>query len=263
LGANKAGFSISANDGAHIKNVYLNSGKTGPLHSRSVMKRTRAPFFISISNRGRTLGADVEMFTFMENGKERKELLVTNSNIGKVENIYINGVDIDEVYGGSSFRGERWKPYDGSQNEATPIVAGFKLPDSDAVQGGLTFRMPDGRHTGYIQNIQFNDVTLKVKGGHPWEDADACPPEIGVGRYNVGDLKVQPSFGFWVRHAEGLVIKNCKIEAENYDGRYPIYLDDVVNAKLVDIKIQRDITTCEPVKFVKSSGIQMEKIKWE
>lgn len=27
LGANKAGFSISTNDGGHIKNVYLNSGK--------------------------------------------------------------------------------------------------------------------------------------------------------------------------------------------------------------------------------------------
>ena len=115
-------------------------------------------------------------------------------------------MDIDEVYGGSSFRGGRWKAYDGSQAKATPIIAGFKLPDTENVEGGLTFRMPDGRHTGYIEHIEFHDVNLLVKGGHPSEDAEACPPEIGVGRYNVGDLKTQPSFGFWARHVKGFVL---------------------------------------------------------
>lgn len=255
LGANKAGFSISTNDGGHIKNVYLNSGKTGPIHSRSVMHRTRAPFFISISNRGRVLGADVTPFTFKENGTVRKELLVTNSNIGQVENIIINGVDIDEVYGGSSFRGDRWKAYDGSQAEATPIIAGFKLPDTQDVEGGLTFRLPDGQHTGYIKNVQFHDVNLLVKGGHPSEDAEACPPEIGVGRYNVGDLKTQPSFGFWVRHVKGFVLDNCKINAEAKDGRYPVVLDDVIGAEIKNLQVEKGITDKENVKAIRSSDV--------
>lgn len=255
LGANKAGFSISTNDGGHIKNVYLNSGKTGPIHSRSVMHRTRAPFFISISNRGRVLGADVTPFTFKENGTVRKELLVTNSNIGQVENIIINGVDIDEVYGGSSFRGDRWKAYDGSQAKATPIIAGFKLPDTQDVEGGLTFRLPDGQHTGYIKNVQFHDVNLLVKGGHPSEDAEACPPEIGVGRYNVGDLKTQPSFGFWVRHVKGFVLDNCKINAEAKDGRYPVVLDDVIGAEIKNLQVEKGITDKENVKAIRSSDV--------
>lgn len=239
LGANKAGFSISTNDGGHIKNVYLNSGKTGPIHSRSVMRRTRAPFFISISNRGRVLGANVAPFVFKENGTIRKELLVTNSNIGEVENIIVKGVDIEEVYGGSSFRGDRWKAYNGSQNKATPIIAGFKLPDSENIEGGLTFRLPNGLHTGYIENVQFHDVNLLVKGGHPSEDAEACPPEIGVGRYNVGDLKIQPAFGFWARHVKGFVLDNCKINAENKDGRYAIVLDDVIGAEIKNLQVKK------------------------
>lgn len=255
LGANKAGFSISTNDGGHVKNVYLNSGKTGPIHSRSVMRRTRAPFFISISNRGRVLGADVAPFTFTENGNVRKELLVTNSNIGEVENIVICGVDIDEVYAGSSFRGERWKAYDGSQNKATPIIAGFKLPDTEVVEGGLTFRLPDGRHTGYIKNVQFHDVNLLVKGGHPAEDAEACPPEIGVGRYNVGDLKIQPSFGFWARHVEGFVLDNCKLDAEQKDGRYAVMLDDVIGAEIRNLQVREGITEKENVKALRSKDI--------
>ena len=255
LGANKAGFSISTNDGGHIKNVYLNSGKTGPIHSRSVMHRTRAPFFISISNRGRVLGADVAPFTFTENGSVRKELLVTNSDIGQVENIVICGVDIDEVYGGSSFRGDRWKAYDGSQSTATPIIAGFKLPDTEVVEGGLTFRLPNGQHTGYIKNVQFHDVNLLVKGGHPVEDAEAYPPEIGVGRYNVGDLKIQPSFGFWARHVKGFLLDNCSISAEQKDGRYAVVLDDVIGAEIRNLKVKEGITDKENVKSLRSEKV--------
>lgn len=254
LGANKAGFSISTNDGGHVRNVYLNSGKTGPIHSRSVMRRTRAPFFISISNRGRVLGADVALFSFKENGNVRKELLVTNSNIGQVENIVIKGVDIEEVYGGSSFRGGRWKAYDGSQSEATPIIAGFKLPDTENVEGGLTFRLPDGQHTGYIKNVQFHDVNLLVKGGHPATDAEACPPEIGVGRYNVGDLKTQPAFGFWARHVKGFMLDNCKINAEKKDGRYAVVLDDVIGAEIKNLQVAKGITDKENIRTIQSQG---------
>ncbi len=257
LGANKAGFSISTNDGGHVKNIYLNSGKTGSLHSRSQMRRTRTPFFISISNRGRVIGASVAPFSFLENGMVRKELLVTNVNIGKIENVVINGVDVKEVYGGSSFRGGRWKPFDGTQTESTPIIAGFKLPDTENVEGGLTFTLPNGLHTGYVSHIRFQDIHLRVKGGHPAEDKEAIPPEIGVGRYNVGDLKVQPAFGFWARHVKDFVLDNCRVEVEKEDGRYAVVLDDVQGADIKSLQVggknvekDRDIKTIQSLDVV-------------
>ena len=255
LGSNKAGFSISTNDGAHIKNIHLNSGFTGSLHSRSIMHRTRAPFFISISNRARVIGADVSRFSFNENGTMRNELLATNINIGKVENISINGIDISEVYGGSSFRGDRWKEYDGSQNKATPIIAGYKLPDNSDVEGGLNFELPNGQYTGYIEDISFNDVNLVVKGGHLASDANLIPPELGVGRYNVSDFRIQPAYGFWVRHVKGLTIKNCVIKTEESDGRHTIVLDDVHNADIVDLEVKNNGIAGEKIKTTRSSRI--------
>ena len=255
LGANKAGFSISTNDGAHVKNICLNSGRTGKIHSRSVMLRTRAPFFLSISNRGRVIGADVSMFTFTENGVVRKELLCTNSDIGKVENIFINGVDISEVYAGSSFSGQRWKPYDGTQGKATPIIAGYALPDNGRVEGGLNFLLPNGQHTGYITNLQFTDVHLLVKGGHPVEDANAYPPELGVGKYNVGDLRIQPAYGFWARHVKDLLIKNCSVAYEQKDERYAIALDDVVGATIETLKLPENDRQPTPIKTINSQEI--------
>jgi len=239
LGANKAGFSISTNDGAHISDIHLNCGHTGKLHSRSKMLRTRAPFFISISNRARILGAEVGRYVFMENGVKHDELLVKNVNIGKVENIILNGIDISEVYGGSSYGGKngRWKAYDGKQNKATPIIAGYKLPDAEVVEGGLDFKLPNGEHTGYINNIVFNDVHILVKGGNPLADKESVPPELGVGQYNVANLNVQPSYGLWARHVKALTIKNSSFNYEKQDSRYAIFLDDVLGAKIMDVKL--------------------------
>lgn len=258
LGSNKAGFSISTNDGGNVKNIFLNTGYTGPVHARSVMLRTRAPFFVSISNRGRVIGADVKMFSFRENDMIREELLCTNVNIGSVENIVIQGVDISEVYAGSSFRSERWTPYNGTQNKATPIIAGYKLPDPDLVEGGLNFKLPNGIHTGYIKEIQFNDINLLVKGGHPADDAEASPPEIGVGRYNVADMKIQPAYGYWFRHVKDIQLINCKIRYEQPDRRHAVVLDDVVGASIRNLDTPADQTTLPLIKTIHSENITIE-----
>ena len=261
LGANKAGFSISTNDGAHIKNIYLNSGRTGSLHSRSKMFRTNAPFFISISNRGRILGANVSKYKFDENGVEHNELLVTNVNIGSIENIVINGVDISEVYRGSSYGSKiRWKPFDGSQKRATSIVAGYALPDSSLVEGGLHFKLPNGEHTGYIKNIEFNDVHILDKGGNPLSDTAASPPELGVGQYNVSNLKVQPSYGLWARHVKGLTVKASSFNYEKRDSRYALFLNDVIGANISSVKVVRAKDNGDIIKLKNSTGVSIKDL---
>ena len=259
LGANKAGFSISTNDGAHIKDIHLNCGHTGTLHSRSKMYRTFTPFFISISNRGRILGASVGRYKFDENGLKHDELLVTNVNIGVVENIIINGIDITEVYGGSSYgaNNSRWKAFDGSQRRATPIIAGYSLPDTKVVEGGLNFTLPNGKHTGYIKNISFNDVHVLVKGGNPLSDTAASPPELGVGQYNASNLKVQPSYGLWARHVMGLTVKGSSFKYEKPDGRYALFLDDVVGAQITGIKMARGKDNETLIKLKNSSRVSV------
>jgi hypothetical protein len=254
LGANKAGFSISTNDGAHIKDIHLNCGHTGSLHSRSKMLRTYTPFFISISNRGRILGAGVSRHKFDENGVKHDELLVNNVDIGTVENIILNGVDVSEVYGGSSYGGkERWKSFDGSQKKATAIIAGYALPDASDVEGGKLFSLPNG-NTGYIRNISFNDVHFLYKGGNNISDTSATPPELGVGQYNASNLKLQPSWGLWARHVKGITVNNCSFNYEQPDKRYPLYLDDVKEASFSNIKMvkAKEITA---IGMKNSSGV--------
>lgn len=227
LGANKAGFSISSNDGGTVARVRLNSGKTGPLHHRSIMKRTRTPIFLSISNRGRVIGADVGRYVYQENGKIRNELLVKNVNIGRVEDIDLRHFDSSEIYAGSDGSKDRWRPYDGRQSESTPIIAGFKLPDNDKVEGGLDFTLPDGRSTGYIENVTLVDINFTAKGGHPAEHSLLKCPEIGLGHFNIRDLKIQPSYGLWARHVRNLCLEDVSFNVEMPDGRPAVIFDDV------------------------------------
>ena len=261
LGANKAGFSISTNDGAHISNIHLNCGHTGTIHSRSKMLRTFTPFFISISNRARILGAEVGKYSFTENGEQHNELLVKNVNIGQVDNIILNGIDISEVYAGSSFSAPdtRWKAYDGKQRRATPIVAGYSLPDNAVVRGGLDFTLPNGKHTGYITNIQFNDVQVLVKGSNPVSDTAALCPELGVGQYNASNLKVQPAYGLWVRHAADLTVSNCGFNVEAADGRYAIVLDDVKGAKITGNKMVKAGNNPSVINLKLASGVTIDQ----
>ncbi|WP_419700883.1 endopygalactorunase [Mucilaginibacter sp. NFX135] len=256
LGANKAGFSISTNDGGHVKDIYLNSGRTGPIRERSKMYRATTPFFISISNRGRVIGAEAGRYVFTENGKKHDELLIKNVNIGLVENINLKGLDVYEVYGGSSYGGKK-KPYDGSQRKATPIIAGYKLPDNADVTGGLDFKLPNGLHTGYIKNVVFDDVNFLVKGGNPLADTASAPAELGVGQYNVADLKIQPSYGLWARHVKDISINNCTFNYEKRDNRYVLFFDDVIGASISGIKMVRAQDNPKVIGTKKAQNIQV------
>ncbi|MBW4889220.1 endopygalactorunase [Mucilaginibacter sp. HMF5004] len=258
LGSNKAGFSISVNDGGHINNVKLNSGYTGSIHTRSKMYRCTTPFFISISNRGRVIGADAARYIFSGNEKKHGELLVKNVNIGGVENVSLNGLDVYETYGGSSYNGKRWQPYNGSQKKASAIIAGYKLPDAGDITDGLDFRLPNDKHTGYVKNITLNGISILVKGGNGAADTAAVPPEMGVGQYNIGDLKVQPAYGLWARHVDGLTIKKSNFNYEKRDSRYALFFDDVKNAELSNVKVVRPNDNNASIALKNASDIRID-----
>ena len=88
--------------------------------------------------------------------------------------------------------------------------------------------LPDGRHTGYVEDVSFEDVSMVFKGGHDKDFGKADPPELGVGRYNVKDLGDLPAFGFWLRHVKDVTVKGCTVRVEDPDGRRPLVLDDVI-----------------------------------
>lgn len=226
LGANKAGFSISTNDGANVAHIYLNHGLTGRVHSRSQFRRTRSPFFFSISNRGRVLGCQAEEFEFTEKQMEgthtRRELLCTNIPIGSVDSIFLKGVDAKEIFAGA--RSDKFPAYE-RQDWQPVIIAGYKYPDADHIIRGNYTHLPEVK-TGRITNVTFDDLCLSVKGGRPASDSLQICPELGIGMFNMRNFNIQPSHGFWGRHTQDITFKRCIITCEEPDGRPAIRMEN-------------------------------------
>lgn len=273
LASNKAGFSVSVNDGGHIRNVHLNCGGSagrcehGIEHGtlslgyepvkvnphKSMMRRIRTPLFISLSNRGRVLGAEAVERTFTDDiGVVREELLITNVDVGRIENVFLQNLDIREVYGVSQSKSEtksRWPSYEG-QARTTPLIVGYKIPE------GAAMTLPDGSHTRKIKNVVLKDIELCVKGGNPLCDALNTPRELGVGQFNLRNLAEDergskiPAYGYYVRHVDGMTIQNCLVEFEENDDRYAVVMDDVTDIKIEDFSAGESLHNKEKIKII-------------
>ncbi|MCI8857458.1 MAG: hypothetical protein HFH26_13065 [Clostridiaceae bacterium] len=269
LGANKAGFSISTNDGALVQDVNLNEGKTGTVYADSgYFQRTRTPIFISISHRGRIIGAE-NYKTPAELGDQRA---VRNVAMGHVKDISFRHVKLVEAYGGSSYNKGNpadyltYQPIEKNHSEYTSVVVGYKMPE------GVTGNdMPDGRATGYVENVTFEDVELTVKGynkdgNYPFETTENTCKELNVGQYNSPDMGVRPSYGFYVRHAKNVTFKDVKLDFEGIDGgtddRYPIVFDDVQGATMNNVTMTKGLGVNGLVQLRESSDISLTNCKY-
>lgn len=263
LGSNKAGFSISANDGALVKNVNLNTGKTGPVfEDGGYIQKTNTPIFISISHRGRVIGA--------ENYKTPAgKRAIRNVRIGHVDQVTVNNLEILEVYGGSVWdHGEGHITYDPNKStdeyrddEYTPVIVGYQMP-----AGVTAADMPDGRNIGYITNVTFNNIDLTVKGynqngNYTFADTERTCNELDVGQFNSRNMGVRPSYAFYVRHAQNVTFNNVSVDFEGTNGgtddRYPFVFDDVKTASLSNVTMAKGVAANGLIQMRDSDNISM------
>lgn len=246
LGSNKAGFSISANDGALVKNVNLNSGKTGPVFDESgYFQKSNTSIFISVSHRGRVIGA--EDYTTAE-GKRA----IRNVPIGHLDQVTLKNVKIVDAFSGSLYNSggngpTRYNPNksknETNDDEYTPVVVGYQMP-----KGVTAEDMPDGRNIGYITNVTLDNIDLTVKGynqngNYKFADTTRTCNELDVGQFNSRNMGVRPSYAFYVRHAKNVTFKNCRFDFEGTEGgtddRYPVVFDDVKTATLDNVTMAK------------------------
>ncbi|MEN2412236.1 glycoside hydrolase family 28 protein [Flavobacterium mesophilum] len=88
---------------------------------------------------------------------------------------------------------------------------------------------------------------------------DVLENEKGYPEFTMfGEL---PSFGFYVRHVNGIEMKNIKITLEKEDFRPAFVFDDVKNLKMEKIDVPTDKTNQIIFKDVLSSNLDSEAIK--
>jgi len=262
LGSSKCAFSISTNDGAYMKNINLNTEHTGPaiLPAGGTFLRARTPIFITISHRGRVIGANngrvMANGTYQTGGGSNSggfQRVITNVPIGRIEDITLNNVDIFEAYSGAAYN-SGYYPY-GSQDFFTSLIAGYAMPPgtemirhnytNDITSGydGSYSGMPDGRLVGFIKNMTFNDMDILMKGNYPASQRSRVPNELNVGGYNSPDIGQRPSYGLFVTHTDGFYYNGGNIGVERTDNTYAITFNNCKNIFLKDLIVDKGPAT--------------------
>ena len=88
-----------------------------------------------------------------------------------------------------------------------------------------------------VENISLNNIKIIYDGGGTREDAETMPPEQEKAYYHLsGPL---PSYGFFIRHAGGITLRDVTVGFEEEDLRPALICDDVDGLEIDNFKAER------------------------
>ena len=87
-----------------------------------------------------------------------------------------------------------------------------------------------------VQNITLKSIRIEFVGGGTFELVDRQIPELEKNYPEYGMFGMLPSYGFYVRHANGIQFENIELEYDTSDHRPAFKFEDVQNLDLVDVE---------------------------
>ena len=93
-----------------------------------------------------------------------------------------------------------------------------------------------------IRDIRLSNIRIYYKGGGTAEQAARVVPGFEKEYPEPYRFGVMPSYGFFIRHVDGIQLNNITISFDEKDLRPPFCLDDVKNASFMFVNAQRSET---------------------
>lgn len=91
-----------------------------------------------------------------------------------------------------------------------------------------------------IKDISLHDIRIIYKGGGSRKDAGIIPPEKASSYPEPEMFGTMPSYGFYIRHVNGLQMHDIYIGYEKPDYRPAFVLNQVDNARFNNIELQKE-----------------------
>jgi polygalacturonase len=90
-----------------------------------------------------------------------------------------------------------------------------------------------------VEDVQLSNIRIVYRGGGTREDASREPPENEAAYPEPSMFGTLPAYGFFVRHARGLVLRDVSVSFERADARPPFALYDVSDASFLHVAAER------------------------
>jgi hypothetical protein len=117
--------------------------------------------------------------------------------------------------------------------------------------------MPDAQ----IENVTLKNIEIHCPGGGNASYAEIGlneldrVPEMAASYPEFSMFKELPAWGFYIRHAKGIIFENVNLKCAKKDYRTAIVLDDVTGATFKSLKVEEPAGKKEPVYSYKSTGV--------
>lgn len=88
----------------------------------------------------------------------------------------------------------------------------------------------------HIENIRLSNMKIEYSGGVTVNNFESEIPEL-VDEYPKAKMfGTLPSYGFFIRHAKNITIKDLELTYKNIEERPALYFDDVIDFNLCNLK---------------------------
>lgn len=157
---------------------------------------------------------------------------------GSLDNVSVSDINMDNVNCAIFIRlGNRARPF--KENMSKPGIGrlfNVILSNIQATSIGKTGCSITGLPSYPARNITLNNIRLTFKGGGTNDLAIRKIEEFPEKYPEFGMFGLLPSYGFFCRHIVGLTMENIDLSYELPDYRPALYLNDVEDSRISDLK---------------------------
>jgi len=159
---------------------------------------------------------------------------------GDLEDVTITNLSMRDITNAPIYlrHGGRLRAPEGTQagNFRRVTISNVRIHGGPAEQSVIIAGIPD--HP--IEDLKLDNIRIYYEGGGTKEMA-ATQPSDRVNDYpepqNHGPM---PAYGFFVRHVNGLDMKNIEVSYEKPDARPPFVIEQVKGAEFVDVEAKKE-----------------------
>ena len=110
-----------------------------------------------------------------------------------------------------------------------------------------------------IEDLRFSHVYVLHPGGGTEQDATVDPPEIADAYPDPNRFGVIPAYGFFIRHAKGIVMRDVEVRTMQPDLRGAFVLDNVEAVDFSHIKLRSPVAYALRLKDVKDFSLTLSR----
>jgi polygalacturonase len=156
-----------------------------------------------------------------------------------LENVTITNISMRDIVNAPIFLrlGERMRgPSDAPVGEIRRIIiSNIMVYNADPRNGAIICGDPG--HD--IKDVRLSNIRIYYKGGGTAEQANRDVPGFEKEYPEPSRFGVLPSYGFFIRHVDGIQLDNIEVSFNENDLRPAFFLDDVKNVEFRFVKAQK------------------------